>query len=44
MRTIQFREAIAEAMKYVDYGEYELERLQAERNAEKKREMAGTAN
>lgn len=44
IRDVAGHKAIAEAMKYVDYGEYELERLQAERNAEKKREMAGTAN
>ena len=41
IKDVAGHKAIAESMKYVDYGKYELERLDAERAAEKKREMAG---
>ena len=42
IRDVAGHKAIAQSMKYVDYGEYELERLDSERAAEKKRQLANS--
>jgi hypothetical protein len=44
IRDVAGHRALADAMTFVDFGDVDLERLQAERRAEEKRQLLATRN